>query len=263
MLQGGLWAKGVFKEGTEEQPLITVITVVLNGQNSIQNTIENIRNQTYQHIELIVIDGGSQDQTIEIIQSLDSKIDHWISEKDSGIYDAMNKGINLARGKWLNFMNCGDKFYNEKVLTNIFETLYIKPKVGPIIYGNQEVRYSTGKSRIAHAGIVDDLWKGSQFCHQSVFIPISYHKSHLYNLGFPIAADFEFFFNALRNGVKFEKIDIIISSIEAGGVSDTKRVEVIKSWWQVVGKGLRTDLYFCGRIVRELIVKRVKTLIKW
>ena len=118
ILQGGIWTKGIYKEDTEKFSLITVITVVLNGEATIQHTIESIVQQSYPNLELIVIDGGSQDQTIEIIQSLDSKIDYWISEKDLGIYDAMNKGINLARGKWLNFMNSGDMFFSNHVVKN-------------------------------------------------------------------------------------------------------------------------------------------------
>jgi len=262
-VEGGTRLKGVDDLKDSAVPKVSIVTVAYNGGSEIEETILSVLNQSFKNVEFIIIDGGSTDGTLEILRKYDSRIDYWVSEKDSGIYDAMNKGIELARGNYLCFLNCGDRFYSEKVLANIFETFSAPSDLEQIIYGDREVRYSSGKTLISKAGVVTDLWKGSQFCHQSVFIPTSYHKAHPYNLEVPIAADFEFFFNALRNGVRFEKIDSVISSIEAGGISDTQRVEVIKSWWQVVGKGFKTDLYFRGRIVRELIVKRVKTLIKW
>jgi len=256
ILQGGLWAKGVFKEGTEEQPLITVITVVLNGQNSIRNTIENIQNQTYQHIELIVIDGGSQDQTIEIIQSLDSKIDHWISEKDSGIYDAMNKGINLARGKWLNFMNSGDIFFSNHVVKELFLGRDFGSTL--IIHGNWEVRYGVSKKRIAISGNSNDLWKGSQFCHQAVFINTTYHKSHPYSAKSKIVGDFEFFYKTWKAGETFLKISETVASIESGGISDMKRKEVLKSWESIIDTDLKSSFYFLYRYSREFLISMIK-----
>ncbi len=82
-------------------PLITVITVVYNGEKYLEETIQSVINQTYPNVEYIIIDGGSTDETIDIIKKYEDKIDLWISEKDEGIYDAMNKGIYLATGQWV------------------------------------------------------------------------------------------------------------------------------------------------------------------
>jgi len=254
--QGGLWAKGIFKEGTDEKPLITIITVVLNGQNFIRNTIENILHQTYQNIELIVIDGCSKDQTVEIIQSLESKIDYWISEKDSGIYDAMNKGINLARGKWLNFMNSGDVFFSNYLVEKLFSGRDLGSAL--IIHGNWEVRYGVSKKRIAISGNSNDLWKGSQFCHQAVFINTVYHKSHPYSDKSKIVGDFEFFYKTWKAGETFLKTSETVASIESGGVSDIKRMEVLKSWKSIIDKDLKSTFYFLYRYSREFLISTIK-----
>ena len=90
------------------RPTISIITVSYNSKNVIEETILSVINQTYEKIEYIIIDGGSTDGTIDIIKKYENQITHWISEPDFGIYDAMNKGIGLANGNWVNFMNCGD-----------------------------------------------------------------------------------------------------------------------------------------------------------
>jgi Glycosyl transferase family 2 len=117
--RGGLRTRGVHKTDIICQPLISVITVVFNGEKKIEQTIQSVINQNYENIEYIIIDGGSNDRTTDIIDKYSDRIDFWKSEKDLGIYDAMNKGIALATGKWLNFMNCGDIFYSHQSLSQV------------------------------------------------------------------------------------------------------------------------------------------------
>lgn len=244
-------------------PLITVITVTFQGGAQLEDTILSVLNQTYRNVELIIVDGGSDDNTLEILKKYNSKISSWVSEPDKGIYDAMNKGIGLASGDFLIFMNCGDKFFSKNVISSVFQNFSQRICHKKIIYGDWEVRYPNGKSRIAHAGNVGDLWKGSQFCHQSVFIDSNYHKSNLYNLNKPIVADFEFFYSAYRSGVQFQKIEEVISSIEAGGISDSRRMDVIRGWKKIVGPSLKNDFYFSLRILREYLASKLKKIVGW
>jgi len=239
--EGGLRTQGHFKQSLLGKPLITVITVVYNGAAHLEETILSVIGQTYDNVEYIIIDGGSTDGTLEIIHRYKHAIDYWVSEKDGGIYDAMNKGIDLTTGNWINFMNGGDRFYTEYVLQEVFfEKTYTNIS---IIYGNHEVRYPH-KTRIAKAGSIKNIWKGSQFSHQSAFISIGVHKRNKFNLCNKISSDFEFFYKAYKNGNIFRKTEVIISSIESGGVSDIHRIDSIVGRWNVVDKNTITNIYY-------------------
>ena len=114
-------------------PLISVVTVSYNAVSVIEQTIFSVINQTYPNVEYIIIDGGSTDGTVDIIKKYADKITYWVSEPDKGIYDAMNKGIELATGEWINFMNAGDSFYSFSILELIFgQTIFSND----IIYGD-------------------------------------------------------------------------------------------------------------------------------
>jgi glycosyltransferase involved in cell wall biosynthesis len=112
---GGLRIQGQIKK-----PLLSVVTVVYNGQAFIEHTIQSVLQQEFSDFEYIIIDGGSTDETINIIKKYEDKIDYWISEPDNGIYDAMNKAVKIAKGQWLNFLNAGDRFVNNSVLKESF-----------------------------------------------------------------------------------------------------------------------------------------------
>lgn len=100
--------------------LISVVTVCYNAADTIEKTMLSVLNQTYHDIEYIIIDGGSTDGTVEIIRKYADRIAYWVSEPDKGIYDAMNKGIKVATGEWINFMNAGDEFVDEGVIEKLF-----------------------------------------------------------------------------------------------------------------------------------------------
>jgi glycosyltransferase involved in cell wall biosynthesis len=246
--EGGLRTQRYFKSNLPDSSLITVITVVYNGEQFLEQTIQSVINQNYDNVEYIIIDGGSTDNTLDIIRQYEHAIDYWVSEKDFGIYDAMNKGINLATGRWINFMNSGDYFYNKDILKSIF----IKQSIQDyqIIYGNQEVRYTSGLKKMVQAGHVENLWKCSQFCHQAAFVNSQYHKAHLFNLNTKIVADFEFFYLAWANGVKFKPIAETVCSFDVGGVSNGGSMKV---FWEIakiqVQYGIRgKSIAYCGAI---------------
>ena len=130
---GGRWTKGFFKINEKIKPLITIITVTLNSQKHLEETLISIFNQNYKNFELIIIDGKSNDKTLSIIKKYEHKIDYWMSEKDKGIYDAFNKGMNLARGQYIGIVN-SDDLLNKNALTLLIK--YIKKNIGIEICGS-------------------------------------------------------------------------------------------------------------------------------
>jgi glycosyltransferase involved in cell wall biosynthesis len=126
--EGGLRTKGYFKQSYRETsevsekftvPLVTIITVVFNGEKHLEQTIQSIISQTYDNVEYIIIDGGSTDGTVDIIRKYEEVIDYWVSEPDAGISDAMNKGISLATGILINHLHAGDKFAADTTLSSV------------------------------------------------------------------------------------------------------------------------------------------------
>lgn len=256
---GGLRTRNETKKVNAAGPLVSIVTVVFNGEREIENTMLSVINQTYQNIEYIIIDGGSLDGTVAIIKKYDKVIDFWSSEKDFGIYHAMNKGIDLASGRWINFMNCGDSFFS----LDTVELIFSKPLCDEvqIIYGDHEVVYSSGRRKIVKAGSSVNLWKGSQFCHQSSFSKLDYHKSNKFNLRNEIVADFEYFYLAFKKNVRFKYVDTVLASFSAGGISDIKRFKSIRGWMSIVEKNHVVFFYYNCLLLREFLVKLVKVFL--
>ena len=126
--EGGLRTKGYFKHSYTETselsekfavPLVTIITVVFNGEKHLEQTIQSVISQTYNNVEYIIIDGGSTDGTVDIIRKYEEVIDYWVNEPDAGISDAMNKGISLATGILINHLHAGDKFAADTTLSSV------------------------------------------------------------------------------------------------------------------------------------------------
>jgi glycosyltransferase involved in cell wall biosynthesis len=226
--EGGLRLQGFFKEGSEDKPLITVVTVVYNGAEFLEETIKSVVEQTYDNVEYIIVDGGSKDGTLDIIRKYEHAIDYWVSEPDKGIYDAMNKGVGLVSGGWINFMNAGDLFFNCEILSRT----YLSPEKYNgfgVVYGDHEVRYFR-KAKTVKSGNVKSLWKGSQFCHQSTFVRASLQKNNKFNLSKKIAADYDLYLTLRKKETRFYKSPFLISSVTSGGVSDLKRDAVFEEW---------------------------------
>ncbi len=242
---------------TAKPPRITVITVVFNGQEYIERTILSVVGQTYPNLEYIIIDGGSTDGTIDIIQKYEDKIAYWQSEKDFGIYDAMNKGLSKASGCWVNFMNAGDVFYAPDTVTEIFAA---GTQRATVIYGGVEIVYPD-LVRTQGPGTPENLWKGMQFCHQSVFIDVAYHKAHPFNIANKIAADLAFFYEAYQAKTTFSNCGKVVARVITGGVSESNRVKaILASRDAICGQQLRLfiRLFYVGRVISSMIRSMVK-----
>lgn len=192
-------------------PKISVVTVVYNDVDNIEKTILSVLSQSYPNVEYIIIDGNSTDGTIEMIKEYASRISYWISEKDEGIYDAMNKGLKYASGDWVIFMNSGDWFYDETVIEKVFSDKY-SSAIG-VIYGAVEFRFANEKI-IQQPYSLPHILKGMAFSHQSAFVRTSLLKQSPYNVHFRIVADYEFFLREYKLGVGFQYVPEVIASFD-------------------------------------------------
>jgi len=227
-------------------PQISIITVVLNDSENFLRTVNSVSQLSYKNIEYIVIDGGSTDDTLAIIDDNKELITQSISEKDDGLYDAMNSGIDLASGEWVIFMNAGDVFVDNEILSEIFKDgdfADIK-----IIYGDSIIDYSNFE-RYKPSGDIVDIEYGMQFSHQSAFIRLGYHKDYKYNINYKLCADFNFFYNAYIQNIKFMYSEKSIAKIKSGGLSDKNREYVFWSFWRIVGfSKINLNLFYLFRI---------------
>jgi len=203
----------------KEFPLISVITVVYNNVEHIEETIKSVINQSYKNVAYIIIDGGSTDGTVDIIKKYKKKIYYWVSEPDKGIYDAMNKGISHAKGDYINFLNSGDTFYSNKVISKIAEI--INKKDADLIYGKFNASYST-------YNIIKDnqiyLKFGKGICHQTAFVKNRLLKENNFDKNYKSAADFNFFCKIMDNKKSVRKTKEIIINYRSGGFSSNKDV---------------------------------------
>lgn len=177
----------------ENKMKVSVITVCYNAILGIEKTIKSVVGQTYPEVEYIVIDGGSTDGTIDIIKKYTDKIACFVSEPDGGIYDAMNKGIRIATGEWINFMNAGDTFSSDTIISTVFSERY-KEEV-EVIYGDVYFTESHDCNYLQPARPLYFLRRAMPFCHQSSFVKRKAITE--FDKQFQICADYSFFIRCI------------------------------------------------------------------
>lgn len=206
-----------------KNPLVTIITVCYNSEKTIAQTIESVMKQSYKNIEYIIIDGKSTDGTLQVIQKYKKimmeklKV---VSEKDNGIYEAMNKGIALAKGKLIGIINSNDWYENdavENIICNYDDSIKYQ-----IIYG-MERDYKEDKEMITILKHYQFL-ETNMIAHSSCFVSISvYDDLGKFNLKYKVSADYEFMLRMyLSKKVKFRMIYKLISNFRLGGISSTQ-----------------------------------------
>lgn len=218
---------------------ISIVTVTYNCKNDVEKTIKSVLDLDYPNIEYIVIDGASKDGTVDIIKTYADRIDYWISEPDKGIYDAMNKGIAVATGEWIYFLNAGDCFDDKGVLhkvpfDNYSQTTAVCAIVGDIkvnIDNNLSVRKKTipfyrNQRRYKNMG----------FSHQGVFVRTKEAKNLLFDLQYALCADYAMMVSLHKKGLSFIEIDTPICAIQGGvGASASNRDQQMREEARICG----------------------------
>lgn len=204
---------------------ISIISVVFNAKSTVNETILSILRQTYRHLEYIIIDGGSDDGTVDIIKQYRQKVSFWCTKKDNGIYDAMNNGLNHATGDFVIFINSGDILYSPNTISDVVDKI---TDINSVYYGNAMYVNKASKNT---------TWRGGPFskyrlsktniCHQTIFYPKIIYDNHRYNLKYKLFADWVYNMQ-IHSLTRFKYIDLNISYYDDMGVSAVNNDYIFK-----------------------------------
>ncbi len=213
---------------------LSLITVCYNAGNLLQETLQSALDQTFQDFELVIIDGGSKDNTLAIANQFKTHIGTLVSEKDKGIYDAMNKGIQAAKGEWLYFLNAGDSFYSPMVLENIFGN------PGPacdFMYAKVETKNEPTGINYINGKEVNFAMFYSHYpiCHQGTFARKEvFQKIGNFNLAYPLVADSEWFIRLFKDpSIQTKFINEVVAYYDIQGATYHKRMQGYREYIRV------------------------------
>lgn len=236
------------------KPLISIITVVLNGADTLERAIVSVLNQSFGNIEYVIVDGGSLDGSIDIIRKYEANLTHWSSQKDNGVYDAMNKALSNTSGKWIYFLGADDQ------LLDVLETVagYLKDEK-TIYYGNV---YRPKMGRVYDGKFSAYKLACRNICQQAIFYPRWVWDNYSFNLKYPIFADYEFNLRCYADtNLQFEYMPLTITVFEdAGGLSPTQRDEAFERDKLRLIRELYPHWIYFLMVLRSLAMKLIKCL---
>ncbi|AEF99618.1 glycosyltransferase family 2 protein [Methylomonas methanica] len=218
--EGGLRTHGYAKAGRPKKPLVSLITVVFNGENFLEKAIQSVFSQNYDNLEYLVIDGGSTDGTLGIIKKYDDKLDYWITEPDTGIYDAWNKGLHFATGEWVSFLGADDL-----IMPNAFSEMlsFAEQSTDQLDFICGRVEMYDGKTLLRTIGRPWDWNRFKRYmcvAHTGALHRRSYFQSYgLFDTSFRISGDYELL---LRSGkaLKAGFVNSVVARMQVGGQSN-------------------------------------------
>ncbi len=263
------------KTSTQDRPLVSVVTVVYNGEKQIEATLQSIFSQTYQNIESVIIDGGSSDHTLEIIKKYQNNISFWLSEPDRGIAHAWNKGLERCSGDIVGILNVGDSYHPEAIRLAVEE--FQKNQDVGFVFGDMLVCNEKGKPRYKIKGNINYLenidYEMAFVPHPTVFVKRSiYETEGLYDESYQLAMDYEFLLRITKRGIVGRYIPDILTTMSLGGASDQKYRQCYKEMMQIsVAHGYNKKLAlvryyynFMKTFLRKRMENvRLSSVIKW
>lgn len=250
-------------------PKISIIIVVFNGAKTLSQAIDSVLGQTYNSVELIVVDGGSTDGTLDVLKKYKAENVSWKSEPDKGIYDAMNKGIKMAKGEWLYFLGADDTFYNKDILHKIFSN---PQNIDcDFLYGNV---YSLAIKRKYDGPFDENRILFQNICHQAVFYKKEiFESTGFYNDSYKTFADWDLNIRCFFNPkIRIKYIDFVIANFAAGGLGTSnpdlsflRNYLFQKNLWMLNKKGYKTlyNIVFYDkwwRLIRSLKLNMDKNI---
>jgi len=196
---------------------LSIITINYNNITGLQRTIDSVISQTWLDFEWIVIDGGSSDGSRELIEQKSNHFSYWVSEKDNGIYHAMNKGIKKAQGDWILCLNSGDWLYESCTLKDVFSNNYDGYDV---VYGNMTAIGNEGQRVLLYEEPISLYYfYNNQICHQASFFRRKLFEEALYDESYKIAADWAYCIDLVLKGIKFYHINQMVTYFDDNGIS--------------------------------------------
>lgn len=243
-------------------PKFSIITVTYNAEKVLEDTIQSVIFQTYRNVEYIIVDGASKDHTLEIVNKYHNRINKAISEPDKGLYDAMNKGIQLATGDYLCFLNAGDKFHDSETLQKVVHTLKGQ-ELPDVIYGETAIVDEEGHflhmrrlSTPAHLN-----WKsfkqGMLVCHQAFFVNRELAINHLYDLQYRFSADFDWCIRIMKKAKCLHNTRLTLIDYLNEGMTTKNHKASLKERFCIMAKhyGLISTILHHGWFVIRLFYK--------
>ncbi len=257
---GGLRTKGYFKKSYENKPLISIVTVVYNGEKYLEQTIKSVIEQTYNNVEYIIIDGSSTDNTLDIIKQYDEYIDYWVSEFDSGIYDAMNKGISLCTGDYIAFLNADDWYNGDAIESIVFS---ITQNDIAFIFANVDIFNTNDEFRLTYREKFSRYQLVMPFGHPTLFVQRDILLSLPFDQKYPTAADYDFICKIIKQKLPFFYLDKSIVNFREGGISTSSNTEKELVLLRYHHFGILTAIHFYLITTKQPVIsKLVKMLIK-
>ena len=247
---------------TNQNPLVTVVTVCYNSVSMIEKTLKSVTEQSYPNKQYVVIDGASTDGTQKIVERFIDSNDHFVSEPDNGIYHAMNKAVGLAKGVWVIFMNAGDVFVDNEVLSKVSQGLSDETDV---VYGDI-FTLSDGKLQVKEAPQEITRIHRMPFCHQAVFTRTSLLRLFPFDEKYKLSADFKLYKQLSLEQAVFRRLPITITIYDRTGLSNSQRarglaediaiIKEIDNWQEKLR--LLPRLYFVKgwTTIRQLLKKK-------